>query len=128
MNAGEVGILIGRYPGDSYAGGNPWQLLTAVLGELFYLGGQATFKYVFVRSLKMSKLYLLFLIIIVTFFFKREVKLRGDYTLNRETNKHWMNLLQLEDGATARTLARAQVAAGDAVMTRLFAHVQVKII
>jgi len=97
MNAGEVGILIGRYPGDSYAGGNPWQLLTAVLGELFYLGGQATFK---------------------------EVKLRGDYTLNRETNKHWMNLLQLEDGATARTLARAQVAAGDAVMTRLFAHVQ----
>ena len=45
MNAGDVGILIGRYPGDSYAGGNPWQLLTAVLGELFYLGGQATFKY-----------------------------------------------------------------------------------
>ncbi len=28
------GILIGRYPGDSYAGGNPWQLLTAVLGKL----------------------------------------------------------------------------------------------
>lgn len=25
------GILIGRYPGDTYAGGNPWQLLTAVL-------------------------------------------------------------------------------------------------
>merc|ERR550517_655585 len=27
--AGKPGILIGRYPGDSYAGGNPWQLLTA---------------------------------------------------------------------------------------------------
>ena len=44
IGAGEVGILIGRYPGDSYAGGNPWQLLTAVLGELFYLGGQATYR------------------------------------------------------------------------------------
>ncbi len=32
------GVLIGRYPGDSYAGGNPWQLLTAVLAELFYKG------------------------------------------------------------------------------------------
>ena len=31
-------MLIGRYPGDSYAGGNPWQLLTAVLAELFYQG------------------------------------------------------------------------------------------
>ena len=29
---------MGRYPGDSYAGGNPWQLLTAVLGKLFYQG------------------------------------------------------------------------------------------
>lgn len=36
--ANEPGILIGRYPGDSYAGGNPWQLLTAVLAELFYQG------------------------------------------------------------------------------------------
>ena len=34
--------VIIRYPGDHYAGGNPWQLLTAVLGELFYLGGKAT--------------------------------------------------------------------------------------
>jgi hypothetical protein len=29
---------MGRYPGDSYAGGNPWQLLTAVLGKIFYQG------------------------------------------------------------------------------------------
>lgn len=36
--AGVPGILIGRYPGDVYAGGNPWQLLTAVLAELFYRG------------------------------------------------------------------------------------------
>lgn len=30
------GILYGRYQGDSYAGGNPWQLLTAALAELYY--------------------------------------------------------------------------------------------
>ena len=34
---GVPGILIGRYPGDHYAGGNPWQLLTAALAEYFYL-------------------------------------------------------------------------------------------
>lgn len=39
--AGIPGILLGRYPGDSYAGGNPWQLLTAVLGKTFYQGATA---------------------------------------------------------------------------------------
>ena len=38
IKAGVPGILIGRYPGDSYAGGNPWQLLTAVYGKTFYQG------------------------------------------------------------------------------------------
>ena len=33
-----------RYPGDSYAGGNPWQLLTAAHAELFYLGAEAALK------------------------------------------------------------------------------------
>ena len=89
--------MIGRYPGDSYAGGNPWQLLTAVLGELFYLGGKATFK---------------------------SVKQRGDYTLKYEDNKEWMSLLKLKEGTTARELAAAQVGAGDAVMTSLWSHVQ----
>jgi glucoamylase len=95
--AGEVGILIGRYPNDSYAGGNPWQLLTAVLGELFYLGGQATYK--MVKSL-------------------------GDSTLNYEENKAWMDLLKLPQGSSTVELAAAQVAAGDAVMTALWRHVQ----
>lgn len=36
--AGLPGVLIGRYPGDSYAGGNPWQLLTAVFAKTFYQG------------------------------------------------------------------------------------------
>ena len=41
ISAGMEGILIGRYPGDSYAGGNPWQLLTAVLGKLVETSGSA---------------------------------------------------------------------------------------
>ena len=36
--------LFVRYPGDSYAGGNPWQLLTAAHAELFYLGAEAALK------------------------------------------------------------------------------------
>ena len=44
MNCSITIPLIFRYPGDHYAGGNPWQLLTAVLGETFYLGAQATLK------------------------------------------------------------------------------------
>lgn len=35
---GIAGMLFGRYPGDSYAGGNPWQLLTAVVAKTFYQG------------------------------------------------------------------------------------------
>ena len=42
--AGEPGILIGRYPNDGYAGGNPWQLLTAVTAECFYVGASITYK------------------------------------------------------------------------------------
>ena len=38
IKSGIPGILMGRYPGDSYAGGNPWQLLTAVLAKTFYQG------------------------------------------------------------------------------------------
>jgi len=48
--AGIPGILYGRYPGDSYAGGNPWQLLSAVLAEHFYLTAA--------DMLKMGNLYL----------------------------------------------------------------------
>ena len=66
--AGKPGVLIGRYPGDSYAGGNPWQLLTAVLGECFYIGAQATFK-----SIDMNQ--------------------GLDYALDVEKNKEWIKLL-----------------------------------
>jgi len=29
---------MGRYRGDSYAGGNPWQLITAILATFFNQG------------------------------------------------------------------------------------------
>jgi glucoamylase len=34
--AGLPGVLYGRYPGDTYAGGNPWVLSSAALANLFY--------------------------------------------------------------------------------------------
>jgi len=33
------GVLYGRYQNDNYAGGNPWVLTTAALGNLLYRGG-----------------------------------------------------------------------------------------
>ena len=95
-SAGEPGILIGRYPNDGYAGGNPWQLLTAVTAECFYVGASITFK---------------------------KIRERGDFQLSQDQNKHWMELLQLSNGTTAMDLARAQVSAGDAIMTRLHSFV-----
>ena len=68
LAAGKSGIVIGRYPGDHYAGGNPWQLLTAVLGETFYLGATATLK-------------------------KIEEKGVQDYVLDPEENREWIKLL-----------------------------------
>lgn len=41
---GIPGVLIGRYPGDVYAGGNPWQLLTAVTAKSFYQGASVMIK------------------------------------------------------------------------------------
>merc|ERR1719423_178288 len=102
INSGQSGILIGRYPGDHYAGGNPWQLLTAVLGETFYLGAKAT-----VSKIHESGLH--------------------DYQLGAEDHKEWIGLLDnLNTGniRTARDLAAAQLAAGDSVMSRLWEHVK----
>ena len=91
------GILYGRYPGDSYAGGNPWQLLTAVLGELFYLSAQS-----------MHDEYLT----------------KGNFFLTEEDHKEWKELLQLGEGATAYDFVVNAKNAGDSVMTRLYNHVK----
>lgn len=34
------GLYYGRYPGDHYAGGNPWVLLTSINAEIFYLAAK----------------------------------------------------------------------------------------
>ena len=39
---GVPGVLIGRYPGDNYAGGNPWVLTTAALAQVLYRAASYT--------------------------------------------------------------------------------------
>ena len=95
------GVLIGRYVNDVYDGGNPWQLLTAVLAETFYLGASANYK---------------------------NIEARGgvDYLLdmNNEDHKAWAKLLDLPAGSRISDLAARQVDAGDATMQRLHDVVQ----
>lgn len=98
VKPGKSGILIGRYPGDSYAGGNPWQLLTAVTAEVFYKASDATLQ---------------------------KIKAKGtDYKVDFESNRSWLKLTELEDGATAMELATRMLEAGDTVMSRLYEYVQ----
>jgi len=102
VNLLKPGILFGRYPGDHYAGGNPWQLLTAVLAETFYLGAQATLENI-------------------------EKKGVVNYNLDIDENIEWLKLLDAHKGGnikTAQDLATAQMAAGDSVMSRLWDHVK----
>lgn len=40
-NNGIAGVMLGRYPGDVYAGGNPWILTSSALAQLFYRGASA---------------------------------------------------------------------------------------
>ncbi len=96
---GIPGMLFGRYPGDSYAGGNPWQLLTAVAAEVFYLGG----------SVNTDRL----------------LENGDNFVLDREAHKNWIRLLHLPEGATMLDLVAGQMAAGDSVMTRLWNYLQI---
>ncbi len=72
-----------RYPGDVYMGGNPWQLLTAVAAEVFYLGGSISAQ--------------------------RAQEAGRDFHLAEEDYREWMRLLRLEEGATVMELAQRQV-------------------
>ncbi len=84
MAAGTPGLLFGRYPGDVYMGGNPWQLLTAVTAEVFYLGGTATAR--------------------------RAAEARADFQLAGEDSREWKKLLGLPmEGTTVMELAEKQV-------------------
>merc|ERR1719386_561736 len=44
VSAKVPGVLFGRYEGDSYAGGNPWVLLTASASNLLYRQAEALAK------------------------------------------------------------------------------------
>ena len=108
---------------------NVMQLLCAVLAECFYTGASITFKAIKCLQHHLGPIHpLLFL-----------CRSLGDFPLSREEHGRWMDLLyvtstiaiflisllsQLEEGATAQDLARAQVSAGDATMTRLWEHVK----
>jgi glucoamylase len=100
--AGRPGVLIGRYPGDTYQGGNPWQLLTAALAELFYLGGRASLQ---------------------------AAAAAADGGMGAGERPAWRSLLNLSDpGVTLGDLGRAQVAAGDAVLARLYEQVRLYVV
>eukprot|EP01061_Rhynchopus_euleeides_P003616 TRINITY_DN128_c0_g2_i1.p1 TRINITY_DN128_c0_g2~~TRINITY_DN128_c0_g2_i1.p1 ORF type:complete len:505 (+),score=209.55 TRINITY_DN128_c0_g2_i1:49-1515(+) len=96
-SAGLPGILYGRYPGDSYAGGNPWQLLAAVHAECFYTAVQ-----------DMAAL----------------VKTKGGSFALGTDFQEWGQLLHLSPDATSDDFMAAAKGAGDSVMSRIWAHVK----
>ena len=89
--SGIPGVLIGRYPGDVYAGGNPWQLLTAVTAKSFYQGASAL--------------------------------LESNGFENMEDQAAWAELLNIHKNGSVEDFVQAAVSAGDAVMFRLYKHV-----
>lgn len=88
------GVLIGRYPGDSYAGGNPWQLLTAVLAEAFYLASKG---------------------------FAAHLRGEADTAVTAADVSAWTELLGV---TSASELPSAAFKAGDAVMYRMWQYVK----
>jgi glucoamylase len=95
--SGIPGVLYGRYHGDSYAGGNPWQLLTAALGNLFYRGATYILDHG-VPSAEAVEMWAL--------------------AFNQPASSL--------NGLSATKLANVFAAAGDSVMTRLRKHVEGK--
>ena len=93
-NSGVPGILYGRYENDSYAGGNPWQLLTAALANLFYRGAN----YILDEGLPSSE---------ALDMWATAFNLPDGYF----------------DGKSASAVSEQFVVAGDSVLTRLRGHV-----
>jgi len=91
--AGVPGVLIGRYDGDHYAGGNPWHLLTASLAQLLYRGAVETLN----AHLGLSN--------------------------NTVVDPSWYALVGATSEASLGQLAHAMAGAGDGVMARLKKHV-----
>jgi len=94
--AGVPGVLIGRYDGDHYAGGNPWHLLTASLGQLLYRGASESMQ--------------------------AHLGLSNSSSIQGEAS--WRSMLAVPQEADLGVLAEAMAGAGDGVMTRLAKHVK----
>lgn len=93
------GVLYGRYMNDSYAGGNPWQLLSAALAEFFYLSAQTHFENGAQQGL-LTK-------------------------INVEEHKEVLSLLNLESNDVSHSeLAQSLLNAGDSVMSRIWKYVK----
>lgn len=102
---GIPGVMYGRYQGDSYAGGNPWILLTADLAKLFYRGSLSIL----------------------------EARAAGKTVVADADYAAWIAALNLPAGSLNTeflgtnkdlNLANAMLAAGDAVMSRIYYHVK----
>jgi len=88
------GVLYGRYQGDSYAGGNPWILLTAALAQLFYRGAS---------------------VVVENGLLDSETTAAWMEVFNLPANTQF---------TSAFDLSQAFAAAGDAVMLRIRKHVE----
>jgi glucoamylase len=93
--AGVPGVLIGRYDGDHYAGGNPWHLLTASLAQILYRGAT--------QSLN--------------------AHLNNSTSLDAAGVDAWKEVLGISQDVELSGLAQSMAGAGDGVLTRLKKHV-----
>ena len=102
-----IGVLYGRYQNDNYAGGNPWVLTTAALGNLFYRGGN----YIKEHGLPDADAMVIW----------EDVFGISETTSTKDNKKRG---IKTDDDSTGSSVtADTFVAAGDAVMNRLRYHV-----
>ena len=109
---------------------NVMQLLCAVLAECFYTGASITFKAIKCLQHHLGPFHPLIFLVQESWWLPTQQggawPLDGSSLCNFQSvqsfSSHFFS--QLEEGATAQDLARAQVSAGDATMTRLWEHVK----
>lgn len=101
IQKGIPGILYGRYQGDSYAGGNPWVLLSADLAKVYYRAAISII----------------------------DGKKQG-ITLNDKEVNAWMKAINIKEiqggflGDKDLQLASLLINAGDSVLQRIYTHVK----
>jgi len=101
IEKGLPGVLYGRYPGDAYAGGNPWQLISAALAEVFYQAAKEVLEKVPV--------------------------INDTQNARMAINKNfieWQNLFKINGNKSYLELSELMKDAGDAVMSRIWKYVK----